>query len=192
MKISGQLGTAPTGNLVVGNWIGTDSSGIIAIPNVGDGVEIDTGASDNTIGGTAAGSGNIIAFNSAVGVQVGTNATDTTTGDAIEGNSIFANGTLGISLGGTSVVSNDSQGHSGPNLFQDFPVVSSVLTSGGTTLISGSINEAANTTYRIELFANASADPSGFGQGQTFLTYVNVTTDGSGAGTFSVICDPAP
>jgi Right handed beta helix region len=53
------------GNVVEGNYIGTDSSGMIAIQNgsssiypSGDGVGIVRGASDNTIGGTVQGQGN--------------------------------------------------------------------------------------------------------------------------------------
>ncbi len=89
------------------------------------------------------------------------------------------------------MVQNDSQGHTGPNLFQDFPVISSVITSGGTTTIEGTISGAANTIYRIEFFSNETADPSGYGQGQTFLTFMNVTTDGTGTGSFSVMT-PSP
>ncbi len=179
-------GTGTSGNIVLGNSIGTNLGGSAALANSGDGVVITGGASNNTVGGTTAGAGNVIAFNTGVGVQVGASPTDASTGDAILENSIFANTTLGIGLGGSSVVLNDSEGHTGPNLFQDFPVISSVVTAGGTTTIDGMITEAANTTYRIEFFGDYVADPSGYGQGQVFLTYANVTTDASGATSFSV------
>jgi hypothetical protein len=39
--------------------------------------------------------------------------------------------------------------------------------------------------YRLEFFASAAADPSGFGQGQTFLGFKVVTTDGSGNVSFT-------
>ena len=42
-----------TGNLVEGDYIGTDSTGSHALPNY-DGVVIQNGAADNTIGGTTA------------------------------------------------------------------------------------------------------------------------------------------
>ena len=179
-------GTSVSQTVVEGNVIGTGLASTEAVPNNGPGVLIITGASDNTIGGTAAGAGNTIAFNAGAGVQVGANATDTTTGDAIIENSIFSNSALGIGLGGSSVVPNDSEGHTGPNLFQDFPVISSVVTANGTTTIDGMITEAPNTTYRIEFFGNFTPDPSGYGQGQTFLTFANVTTDSSGTMSFSV------
>ncbi len=159
-------GTGTEGNLVLGNLIGTNLQGTAAIANTGDGVLISGGATNNTIGGTGAGAGNVIAFNTGVGVQVGASPTDASTGNAILENSIFANTTLGIGLGSASVVPNDSEGHTGPNLFQDFPVISSVVTANGTTTIDGMMTEAANTTYRIEFFGNPAADPSGYGQGQ--------------------------
>jgi hypothetical protein len=44
-----------TGNLVQGNYIGTDQTGAIVTPNNNTGVDIFNGASGNTVGGTAAG-----------------------------------------------------------------------------------------------------------------------------------------
>jgi hypothetical protein len=40
-------------------------------------------------------------------------------------------------------------------------------------------------TARVELFASASCDHSGSGEGQQFLGFANVTTDGSGNASFS-------
>src|SRR5262249_27042022 len=37
---------------------------------------------------------------------------------------------------------------------------------------------------RIEFFANTTADPSGYGQGRTYLGFINVTTDGPGNASF--------
>ncbi len=51
-----------TGNQVQGNLIGTDVTGTLDLGNSLDGVFIN-GASGNTIGGTAGGAGNMIAFN---------------------------------------------------------------------------------------------------------------------------------
>src|SRR5262249_55648441 len=60
-----------------------------------------------------------------------------------------------------------------------------VSTSSGGTTISGTLHSVASTTFRVEFFANAVADPSGYGEGQTLLGAVNVNTNGSGSGTFS-------
>ena len=152
--------------------------------NAGDGVEIS--GSDNTIGGTSTGDANIIAFNSGNGITIGQSATDDSRGVAILENSIFANSKLGIDLGDNGVTLNGSSGHSGPNLFQDFPVVTSASTYNGATLISGTLSGAADTAYELEFFSNPAADPSGYGQGETFLMATSVTTDSSGDASFSV------
>src|SRR5262249_50389678 len=52
-----------TGNLVQGNTIGTDAAGALDLGNASSGVVVDAGVAGNTIGGTAQGAGNIIAFN---------------------------------------------------------------------------------------------------------------------------------
>ena len=80
-------GPSATSNLIETNDIGTDPTGSQANPN-GFGVEILNGASDNTIGGTSAAAGNLVAFNSAPGVDVeGAGSL----GNQITANRIFAN-----------------------------------------------------------------------------------------------------
>jgi len=85
-------GAAATGNTVEGDYIGTDYSGTVAIAN-GTGVEVDTGASGNTIGGTAAAARNIISGNS-YGITL-----NDTTSDAVEGNYIGTDPTGSIAVG---------------------------------------------------------------------------------------------
>src|SRR5262249_52419655 len=152
-----------------------------ALGNSGDGVILFSSSKANTVGGTAAGAGNLVAFN-AVGVVVGGNSTDGSTGNAILGNSIFSNGALGIDLGSPGVTANDTNdGDTGPNNLQNFPALTSAATNGSTTTtITGTINSTASTTFRIEFFSSPSADPSGFGEGKVFLGSTNVTTDSTG------------
>ena len=69
------LGAVPSNNVVIGNYIGTDKTGMKALANTGDGVLIDFGASSNTIGGAAAGMGNVISGNGANGVEINGAAT---------------------------------------------------------------------------------------------------------------------
>ena len=173
-----------TGNVVEGNFIGTNSAGATNLGNSGDGVEVFDSASGNTIGGTVAGAGNVIDDNSK-GVVIGSSPTDTAIHDAILGNSIYGNTNLGIDLGNDGVTLNDSEGHSGPNLFQDFPVITEAYTVGSTTTITGTVSGPANSTLRVELFSNPAADPSGYGQGKVFLGYVTVTTGAGGGGSFT-------
>ena len=57
-------------NVIEGNYIGTDYTGSHTLGNLHDGVLIHNGASDNTIGGNAAGARNAISGNSANGVEI--------------------------------------------------------------------------------------------------------------------------
>ena len=101
-------GTGTEGNVIEGNFIGTDSSGIKAMGNGGRGVLVYDGASNNTIGGTTAGDRNIISANAEDGLYLtGTG----TSGNVIEGNYIgtdvsgtkaIGNGWYGVSVQGQS------------------------------------------------------------------------------------------
>ena len=173
-------------NLVQGNFIGTDITGTQLLGNGDDGVFV-TDSINNTIGGvvSTAGAppGNLIAGNGR-GVGVIRQHTDLD----LQGNSIFSNGGLGIDLNRDGVTPNDpGDPDTGPNNLQNFPVLTSVSSGGGNTTIIGTLNSNANTTYRIEFFANDTLDPSGNGEGQSFLGSTNVTTDGSGNASFNVI-----
>jgi hypothetical protein len=155
------------------------------VPN-GKGVQILEGSHNNTVGGTAAGAGNRIAFNSGVGVDLPLSVVGT--GNAILGNSIFSNGGLGIDLNDDGVTANDAcDADTGSNTLQNFPVITSVTAGVGSTTVQGTLNSVASTQYRIEFFANDACDPSGFGQGKTFLGSSDVMTDGSCNGSFDVI-----
>jgi hypothetical protein len=171
------LGSA--GNQVQGNFIGTDAAGTGALGNAGSGILVF--ANNSTIGGTAGGAGNTIAFNGQNGVAVLSG-----TGNGILTNSIFSNGQLGIDLGDDGVTANDpGDGDAGPNNRQNFPVLTSVTSSGGSTTVQGTLNSQANTTYRLEFFSNPSCDFSGHGEGKTFLGSHNVTTNGTGNASFT-------
>jgi len=52
-------------------------------------------------------------------------------------------------------------------------------------VIQGSLNSVANKPYRIDFFSSPAADPSGFGEGQTWIGWVNVTTGATGNVTFN-------
>jgi hypothetical protein len=60
-------GDGTTANRLLGNFIGTDSTGLVRLPNSGRGVALDGGASDNLIGTPASNAGNTIAFNHGAG-----------------------------------------------------------------------------------------------------------------------------
>src|SRR5262249_40319902 len=121
-------GTAPlAGNLISGNLgsgiqLTSSARGTLVQRNVirahgGNGILIQN-ASNNIIGGTAAGAANTIALNGNDGVLV-----DRGTGNAIRRNAIFANTRLGIEL------------INGGNREQASPVLSSATSEGGNTTI---------------------------------------------------------
>ena len=105
------------GNMVAGNWIGTDKTGTAALPNQ-VGVAINTSSGD-TIGGTAAGAGNLISGNTGSAIVVA--ATD---GGAIEGNLI------GTDFRGTLAVPNGTGAELGGVVLEEG---TSDVTVGGTT-----------------------------------------------------------
>ncbi len=88
-------GAGTRANQVQGNYIGTTTDGNFAFSNVNDGVLI-LSASDNTVGGTAPGAGNLISGNFQAGVSllgVGTTA------NQIQGNLIGVNPTQSAPVG---------------------------------------------------------------------------------------------
>jgi parallel beta-helix repeat protein len=140
LKIVGSM------NLIEGNYIGTNTDGTGAVPNNGTGVEI-TG-SNNTIGGTAAGAGNTIAFNLGNGVVV-----DTGTGNALLSNSIHDN-----TVGGISLVN-------GGNNNQPAPLLTGARSALNEIKVAGSLSVKAGTSYLVQYFGNN--PPSA--QGRTLL-----------------------
>ena len=107
------------GNVVQGNWIGTNSAGAVGLGNRSTGLTIQNGASGNLIGGTAPGAGNVIAGNATDGVRVGDAVT---INNSIRVNSIYANGELGIDLGNDGVTANDAaDADAGPNGRHELP-----------------------------------------------------------------------
>jgi len=114
-------------------------------------------------------------------------------GLAILGNSIFSNNGLGTvieidaDLSTTDGVNpNDlGDGDTGGNGLQNFPVLTSATASNGNITLSGTLNSIPKTTFRVEFFDNTALEPSGNGEGQTYLNFVNVTTDAAGNANFT-------
>jgi hypothetical protein len=171
------LSGTETNTTIQGNYIGTQADGVSALGNLPNGIYID-GVRDNTVGGTGAGAGNMIAYNTVHGVSV---EGDTATGNAILSNSTFGNFQAGIYLQGN--FANDSgDGDIGPNNRQNHPVISAMLTNGGlNTTVHATLNSNPNGVFRIEVFANDSC-PGNLGEGKTFVGATSLTTDGAGNG----------
>src|SRR5262249_8764604 len=89
------------GNLIEGNYVGTDSTGASAVPNL-DGFA--DSASGDTIGGTAAGASNVFSGNNRAGVNFVGAVNDVLEGNSIgvnaQGSATLTNGTFGILAAG--------------------------------------------------------------------------------------------
>jgi parallel beta-helix repeat protein len=119
--------------------------------------------------------GNTIAYNTVDGIDVASGSQND-----IRGNSIYSNGALGIDLGGDGPVSDATHANNG----QVFPVLTSVIRHGGMMTITGMLT-AAPGVYEVDLFSSAAGDPSGYGEGQTYLGSITVTVDTSGSVSFT-------
>jgi len=184
-------------NVFRGNFIGVRADGKTRLGNNRQGILFSAKfyrSTNNTVGGPNPGDGNIIMFGNAPAPGPnppppgGVTTISDPCSNVILGNSISGTGALGIDLGTAGVTPNDANDADG---IQNYPVLTSVVFDGGNARIAGSLNSAANTAFRIELFGNDAADPSGYGQGQSYLGFTNVTTDGNGNASFEVTL-PAP
>lgn len=170
----GADGSTPLGSMTSGVYVGSQDL-------------INSGTVTATIGGYLAGSGNIIANASDAGVLIANNGYA-----GINGNSIYGNGGLGIDLrpngdGPSQVTPNDSgDSDVGPSDLQNFPVLTLVAFAGGQVHVAGTLNSTAKRNFRIEIFGNPAADPSGHGQGRYYLGTTDVTTDQSGNASFDL------
>jgi CSLREA domain-containing protein len=183
-------GGGATGNVIKGNFIGTDATGNSSLGNGASGVAF-TAANNNSVGGTGAGAPNTVAFNGHGGIVVKSG-----TGDAALSNSVHDNAGLGIDLGDDGVTANDAgDADTGANNLQNFPLLNAADTSGASTKIQGTLDSAASATFRVEFFSSPACDASGNGEGRTLLGSSNVTTDASGkasiSATFAVALSPS-
>ena len=194
------LGASATNNVIGGSEPG--SANLIAY-NSSHGVLIDSGS--GSANQTVA---NVINANVGAGVRINSG-----TGNRISQNSIFGNQALGIDIdaAGPATIAHCNTPNSGANNLQNFPTltagtgslfVSATATdpNGNTSEFSksvaatktgdlltllGSFDSTANTKFTIEFFSSPSADPSGYGQGQTYLGSETITTDANCSATIS-------
>ena len=172
------IGTANS-NVVEGNFIGTDISGKEAIPNGFAGVAVENGSVGNIIGGTAAGAGNVIDYNY-IGVAV---YESDTTNNSIRANSIFDNSGQGIDLDGFP--GNHAGYESGPDDWQNYPVITNAFGYAGSTIVQGNFNSLPNETYYIDFYANTVQGPFSYGEGQVYIGTETVVTGGTGTTLFA-------
>jgi hypothetical protein len=190
------------GMTILHNWVGTDVTGTIKLGTNYYGVFVQ--GRDIQVGGLGAGEGNVVAFSKGAGVLV-MYSTINVFHNRIRGNSIYGNGTanganflstLGIDLGnpggfgqGGFTPNDPGDADNGPNLQQNFPLLSSAVSAGGNTTIDGVLNSTANTQFAVDFYSNDSCvgRPQDFLEGRTYLGTTNVTTNGSGNATIHAV-----
>ena len=127
-------GAGTSGNVVLGNYIGTDWAGAVVLANPRYGVLVSEDAAGNTIGGNTTTAGNVIAGSALDGIAV----TGAGTGNRILGNAIYDNAGLGIDLAANGVTPNDAGDvDSGSNNLQNYPVLTSAVFTSARSLSRG-------------------------------------------------------
>jgi uncharacterized repeat protein (TIGR01451 family) len=166
-----------TDTVIQGNDFGTDVTGTMGLgafaPPSGAAVELIGGG--NTVGGSVAVAGNLIADNGN-GIEVAQGS-----GNLISRNSIFDDDLHGILV------------DSGANPGVTAPVLTAATSNpDGSVTVQGTLqNETPGDTLTIELFANATDPASGQPvEGQTFLTSTTAPANSSGNGSFSATLTP--
>jgi len=183
------LNSSALNNRVIGNKIGTSIHGTSPLGN-GWGIVMVLGAHGNVVGGLDPNEGNLIAFSTNSGIRIIGNSSENSilgntihtngTGmhfsgagirNRISRNSIYGNNALGIDLETPGVTPNDpGDADWGANDLLNFPEI----TSAGTTGVSGT----ACAGCIVELFIS-DQDPSGHGEGQTFIDAATADASGS-------------
>ena len=153
----------PASNVTIsGNYIGTDVSGMQAVPNRGNGISIfisPNGRSDGiTIGGTAPGAGNVIAGNTGTGILVGTSSNVSILGNQIgvaaDGVTPLGNGSYGVIVapGAGAVTVGDLSG--GGNVIT-YNASGQVVSASDATTVRG--NSAFPNAFNISQGINPSS-----------------------------------
>ena len=161
-------------NTIAGNFLGLDAAGSSAIPNGFRGVTMFGGPQSNIVGGTTPRAANTISGNTFEGIALFDTAT---THNSFRQNSVHDNGDVGIRL--------STSGGGTPSDLQAAPHLTSAVIGGSNITIRGSLTSTPNTRFTVEFFSSLTPDPSGFGEGETFLGSAQVRTNGSGSASFS-------
>ncbi|HEY0369082.1 MAG TPA: M12 family metallopeptidase [Chthoniobacterales bacterium] len=112
-----------SGNIVEGNFIGLDASGLVALPNQYSGIDLFLGASGNTIGGTSGGARNYVSGNNVGGSGMSISGSGTN-------NNLVQGNTIGLNIAGAVV----------PNAYQGI----AIFGGASNNAIGGTVNGASN------------------------------------------------
>jgi hypothetical protein len=198
-----------TGHLVLGNSFDLDINGAYLPFPLGStngtvrAQSILVAGPGNTIGGTANGAGNRLRTGGWTGIHVPPGPFPFYTGNQIRGNSInqepgvvqtaaSAPFMLPIDLGDLiffpptqPTVNFNHQGVvTGPNRYQNYPVITVAAVTGGTTRVVGTLDGIPGRSYGIDVFSTPTCHPSGFGGGGTYLGEIVTVAGANGVASF--------
>ena len=74
---------------------------------------------------------------------------------------------------------------------ENAPILTSAVFDLQGTVITGTLKGTPLTPYEIDFFASDTVDPSGFGEGKTYLESISVLVDASGSVGFQIAMDEA-
>lgn len=184
------------GDVIQGNYIGTDKTGATAAPNTGNGVQI-IAVPNNTVGGAAASMRNIISGNGGEGVRIdGTLATGNVVrgnyiGTDVTGSNAVGNNASGIYVRrapGNSVIGNTVSGNVG---FAGITICGSTAFCGGGDVTG--IDETSNASGNIiqgNLVGTNASGTAALGNTQAGLSIdgaPNTVVGGTAAGAANTI-----
>ena len=195
-KTSGIYIFQGNGTTIEGNDIGTNATGTTALANGGNGVAVNPGIQNTTIGGMTSAAHNVISGNTQDGVALfggsgsvaagneiahngGTGvavAPSSTVNAAITQNSIFENGAHGIVL--TNQNPDACANESASSVYPSCPTI----TTATSSQIAGTVANCAGCVVEVFIADTVSTDNS-HGEGKTYIG--SATTDSSGAWTLT-------
>lgn len=167
---------------IIGNYIGTDYTGTQDLGNDIHGISFGKGGSNSVV------RNNLIRFNGMHGVQVWTTVENQNVNDiSIFSNQIYDNLALGIDLSDDVYYTNPNDPLDidfGVNDLLNSPAYTNIQEVSGDTIVKYLLDVPAGD-YRIEFFSNTTPDSTGYGEGETYLGFQNVTSTGAGEQIFS-------
>jgi parallel beta-helix repeat protein len=174
-----RFGILMEGALSAGTFVHQNLIGSVGQPatNALDGIVLDGAIGTIVTTNTIAGNGG-----AGIAVRSGYN-------NEIRFNQMLRNGGLGIDLEpGPGVTPNDAtDGDSGANGLQNYPLITSKVPVGPSTQVDGILRSTPLTSFTIDLYDSFTADPSGYGEGDAHRGVVTVTTDATGNAPFSFV-----
>ncbi len=155
-----------TGNEILGNWIGLDPNGLPR-PNVADGIALLNNTQNTLIGDGSDFGANLIGPN-------GPDADDIAID--IDNNGMDTNDPMDADTGD-------------PNQGQNYPVITSAVSSAGSTTVSGTLNSNPGVAFVIQVFSSPAGET---GQARSYEGSVTTgVTDPNGDVPWSLVITPA-